>query len=70
LSIAALPIDGLTDSASIGDGRFVTRAGRKIGWLAVAGALVASLLAYAWVDGGEEPLRDMAEPVPVPGVPR
>ena len=33
------------------------------------GAL-AALLAYAWADGGEEPLRDLAEPVPVPGAAR
>jgi len=25
------------------------------------------LLAYAWYDGGEEPLREIAEPVAVPG---
>ena len=37
---------------------------RRIGW--IAGALVVALLAYAWIDGGEEPLRPMVEPVPVP----
>ena len=25
------------------------------------------LLAYAWFDGGEEPLREITEPVVVPG---
>jgi hypothetical protein len=33
-------------------------------WL--AGALVMALLAYAWIDGGREPLREISEPVPVP----
>jgi hypothetical protein len=37
---------------------------RQIGW--IAGALVIALLAYAWVDGGEEPLRPIVEPVRVP----
>lgn len=32
----------------------------------IAGALVVLLLAYAWFDGGEEPLRPIAEPVEVP----
>lgn len=30
-------------------------------------AAVFLLLAYAWVDGGEEPLRDIAVPLAVPG---
>ncbi len=34
--------------------------------LALAAA-VLSLLAYAWIDGGREPVRLIAEPVPVPG---
>lgn len=29
-------------------------------------ALVALLLAFAWYDGGYEPLREMVEPVPLP----
>ena len=33
----------------------------------IAGVLVALVLAYAWIDGGEEPLRPIAEPVAVPG---
>lgn len=37
---------------------------RRIGW--IAGAIVVALLAYAWVDGGEEPLRPIVEPVAVP----
>lgn len=32
----------------------------------IAGALVVLLLAYAWFDGGEEPLRPIAEAVEVP----
>ena len=29
-------------------------------------ALLAALLAWAWVDGGREPLREIAQPVAVP----
>jgi len=29
---------------------------------------VAALLGYAWVDGGREPLRDIAQPLPIPAV--
>lgn len=37
-------------------------------WLFLAAlAVVFLLLAYAWIDGGEEPLRDIAVPVAVPG---
>ena len=38
---------------------------RRIGW--IAGALIALLLIYAWVDGGEEALHPISEPVAVPG---
>ncbi|MEW9854013.1 hypothetical protein [Novosphingobium sp. M1R2S20] len=31
---------------------------------------VAALLGYAWVDGGRQPLRDIAEPLPVPRAPK
>lgn len=37
---------------------------RRIGW--IAGALLAALLVYAWIDGGEEPLGPIVEPVAVP----
>lgn len=30
-------------------------------------AAVAVLLVWAWYDGGREPIRLIAEPVPVPG---
>ena len=40
----------------------MTRAG-LVKWLAAALAL---LLAYAWIDGGREPLHQIAEPVAVP----
>lgn len=40
-------------------------------WLSVGLAAIAILLllllAYAWRDGGREPLRPIAEPVPLPG---
>ena len=39
-------------------------AGRRI---AIGLAVLAlAVLAYAWIDGGREPLRDISEPVPVP----
>ena len=37
---------------------------RQIGW--VAAVLAGALLLYAWIDGGEEPLRAIVQPVPVP----
>lgn len=39
--------------------------GRRIGW--IAGVLLAVLLGWAWIDGGEQPLRPIAQPVAVPG---
>jgi hypothetical protein len=38
--------------------------GRRIGW--TVAALIALLLIYAWIDGGEEPLRMVVEPITVP----
>jgi hypothetical protein len=32
-------------------------------------ALLAVLIAYAWIDGGREPVREISEPVPVPEQP-
>ena len=39
---------------------------RGKGIVAVLAALVLAVLAYAWIDGGREPLRDIAVPVAVP----
>jgi hypothetical protein len=39
-------------------------------WPFVAGAAFMALLALAWIDGGEEPLRTMAQPVELPEQPR
>jgi hypothetical protein len=36
------------------------------GIVGIAAALILAVLVYAWVDGGREPLRDMAVPVPIP----
>jgi len=37
-------------------------------WLVGAVVLLAvALLAYAWIDGGREPLRPIAQPVAIPG---
>jgi hypothetical protein len=38
---------------------------RRIGW--IAGAVVAAVLIYAWIDGGEKPVRPIVEPIAVPG---
>jgi hypothetical protein len=35
-------------------------------WLPVAAVIAALLLALAWFDGGEEPVRPIAEPVDLP----
>lgn len=38
--------------------------GRRIG--GIAAALIALVLVYAWIDGGEEPIRPMVDPIDVP----
>lgn len=40
----------------------------KIWWLAGAGAALGVLLAYAWTDGGQRPVRTIAEPVILPEI--
>ncbi len=43
---------------------------RKI-WLLVAlSALLLALLAFAWIDGGREPVRPIVQPIPVPELQR
>lgn len=37
--------------------------------LAAFGVVFVALLAWAWVDGGREPLRTIVQPIPVPGAP-
>lgn len=44
----------------------VVMAGRRIVMWAVAG-LAVMLLLYAFVDGGEEPLREIEVPLAIPG---
>jgi len=44
----------------------VKRSKRRRTALTVLALPVAALLAYAWVDGGREPVRDIVEPLPVP----
>lgn len=39
---------------------------RGKGIVALAALLVLAILTYAWIDGGREPLRDIAVPVAVP----
>ena len=35
--------------------------------LTVLAAVIAALLAYAWIDGGRQPVRDIVIDVPVAG---
>jgi hypothetical protein len=44
----------------------VKRSKRRRTALTVLALPVAALLAYAWVDGGREPVRDIVETLPVP----
>jgi len=37
--------------------------------LAAVVVIVLIVIVYAWLDGGEEPLREISEPVPVPEMP-
>ena len=39
----------------------------KVWWLAIGGAALAALLAYAWIDGGMRPVQPIAQPVTLPG---
>lgn len=39
-------------------------------WPWLAGAAVTALLALAWIDGGEQPLRPIAEPARLPELPQ
>jgi len=39
---------------------------RGKGIVTVLAVLVLAVLVYAWIDGGREPLREIAVPVPVP----
>jgi uncharacterized membrane protein len=70
LVIAAKPIVGLTDSASMrhmADSvreRALALSSRRI-WSGLV-VLVILLLFLAWLDGGEQPLREIVEPVAVP----
>jgi hypothetical protein len=43
----------------------VKRSKRRRTALTVLGLPVAALLAYAWVDGGREPVRDIVQTLPV-----
>lgn len=41
------------------------------GWLlAGAAGLVILVLAYAWIDGGREPMQPISETLAVPGTPQ
>jgi hypothetical protein len=42
---------------------FLAMTGKRIGWII---AVLVALLVYAWIDGGEEPLRPIVEPIAVP----
>lgn len=45
----------------------VSESMRRNWLLIVLAAAAALLLAYAWIDGGTEPVRTIADPIPVPG---
>lgn len=70
LVIAAMPIDRLTGSATVlvfmklVGMQSLTMNSRRI-WLGTVLILVL-LLALAWYDGGEEPLREIVSPVELP----
>ena len=52
-------------------GRDVTKAARispRIGWIATA--VLAVVLIAAWIDGGEEPLREISQPADLTEVAR
>lgn len=34
--------------------------------MAIVAGLTVVLIGWAWIDGGREPLREIAQPVPVP----
>jgi len=38
---------------------------RKLWW--IPAILVLAIVAYAWVDGGREPVHEIAVPIQVPG---
>lgn len=46
------------------EGSHLTMPRRRIGW--IAAALFGALILYAWIDGGEEPLRPIEQPVLLP----
>ena len=37
-------------------------------WVMIA--VILAVLAYAWIDGGREPVRIISEPIAVPALPR
>lgn len=43
---------------------------RGIGMAGMLAAAILGFLTYAWIDGGREPLRDIAVPVAVSGAAR
>lgn len=40
----------------------------RLNWVLGGFALVVlAVLAYAWIDGGRQPVRPIAQPIPIPG---
>ena len=39
---------------------------RGTGIVGIVAALILAVLVYAWIDGGREPLREIAVPVAIP----
>lgn len=61
----------LAQSRNLNDARVEARGGARGGlrarWPFYAGAAVIAVLALAYFDGGEEPIRPIAQPVELPG---
>lgn len=43
-----------------------TRQPARLRWLVIAGAVILGLLGLAWMNGGEQPLRPIAEQIELP----
>ena len=57
----------LAQSRNLNDARVEERGGLRARWPFYAGAAVIAVLALAYFDGGEEPIRPIAQPVELPG---
>lgn len=63
-------VPGPGSGRMIGERPRVTGRKRRNWVLAGIAGLAAALIAFAWIDGGEEPLRPIAQPIPLPEIVR